>query len=122
MGIDLTKLLGRKLPPSSDLFRFENPGDELVFIFRSRRIVEKDGRRSDLVVCEVLGGTKVDPRSKETNSVKPGKMSFFLQTDSRRIFDREKPIDGDQWHLQLVAIRGDLRGMKQYGYEILAKV
>jgi hypothetical protein len=124
MHIDLTKILGRKLPLSgNNLFKFEVVGDELVFIFRNRRTVkQKDGGESEIIDVEVLGGTKIDPKTSRSVPVKPGTYSFFVQKKLRDIFDREKPVDGDQYHLQLVAIRTDLRNMKEYGYEILEKV
>ena len=123
--MDLAKILGRKLPPSgNNLFKFEFVGDELVFIFRSRRTVKKkDGGESEIVDVEVLGGTKIDPETSRSAPVKPGPYSFFItQKKLREIFDRERPVDGDQYHLQLVAIRTDVRNMKEYGYEVLEKV
>ena len=124
MTIDLSKILGRKLPPSGDnLFKFEVVGDELVFIFRGRRTVKKkDGGETEIIDAEVLGGTKIDPKTSRSVPVKPGLYSFFVQKKLHEIFHRERPVDGDQYHLQLVAIRADLRNMKEYGYEILEKI
>jgi hypothetical protein len=121
--LDLKAELKKKLEPNNaEIFKFETPGDRIIFRVGVRRSIVKDGHPSELVEIDVLVGEKTDPQTKKVVAVKPGKRVLFLQTDSVRIFDREKPQPGDLWHLQLAAIRADLRGMKQFAYEILEKV
>ena len=95
-----------------------------MFIFRSRRTVKKrTAVKARSLMSRCLWGMKTDPETSRSAPVKPGPYSFFItQKKLREIFDRDRPVDGGQYHLQLVAIRTDVRNMKEYGDEVLEKV
>jgi hypothetical protein len=122
MSIDLKKALGRKLPPKNDKFVFETPGDQLIFRFVGQRTEKVENREAEVVDADVLAGEKIDPETKKVINVAPGRMVFFLQTHLKRIYKSEKPIAGDVIQQQLVAIRSDLRNMKEFAFEYLEKV
>jgi len=122
MPIDLEKALRKKKLQTSggEQYKYQTPGDQLVFRFHSLRTINKDNRQSFTIDCEFLGGEKIVDG--KVTKVKPGRGFFYLQTDSKRIFDAEKPLPGDVWLLRLVAIRKELNGMKEYEYEVLERV
>src|SRR5262245_44301838 len=115
MPIDLKKALSEKLPPyqSGRLFKFEQPGDQLIFRFIARRQVQFDGRENDAIDCNALAGQKVV--GKKATPVKTGLYTFFLNTTSRQIFDNENPQRGELMQLQLLEMRKDKRNLKIFG-------
>jgi hypothetical protein len=125
MPIDLEQALRRdKLQNSSGIqFKFESPGDQIVFKFLGMRAVvskNNNNEQAHIVDCEILAGEKVT--SGKVERVTPARRAFFyLKTDSKRILDAESPVPGDVFLIRLSMIRKDLRNMREFSYEILER-
>jgi len=104
-----------------DTFKFDNPGDQIVFKFLQRKTIEKTklGKPGDVVECEILAGEKVDKTTKQISEVKPGPGSFFLGTHLRELFDKDAPLKGDICHVQFVKIGNS--NFHLFGFEILER-
>lgn len=109
MAVNLKSALRKKLEVKEtfgDTYKFENPGDQIVFKFLQRKTIEKTklGKPGDLVECQILAGEKVDKTTEQISEVNPGPGSFFLGTHLRELFDKDTPLNGDICQVQFVKI------------------
>jgi hypothetical protein len=123
MGIDLKEVMSKKLDAeqSAPVFKFENIGDQIVFIFHEQRTVPtKRGEDAELVECDVLAGEKVDVQTKKKVPISTGSHVFFASTHLRRLLSEHKLMRGDTARIQFSEIGP--KSVKLFGIEILERV
>jgi len=123
MGIDLKKVMSKKLPAaeSAPVFRFETLGDQLVFIFRElKTVMTSRGEDAALCECDVLGGEHFNKEKRKIESWPKGPTAFFLSTQPQRLFREQQPVKGDVIRLQFAEVGAN--SVKLFGFEYLEKV
>jgi hypothetical protein len=124
MPINLKEALKKKMQPTfgggGDTFKCETIGDQFIGVYKGRRTVTTTrGEDADLIDVKILGGEKLDAKTKKPTAVKPGDYAVFLGTNLRKIFDAEQPGVGDTIRVQLVEIGS--KGLRIHGYEVLER-
>jgi hypothetical protein len=124
MAIDLQVALRKKLEAKTfgDGFRFETVGDQIIFRYLQRKVVEKTslGKPGEVIECEVLAGEKIDRATKEISPVKVGPASFFVGTHLKQLLDDDPPSRGDICRAGFVGIGRN--NFHLFGYEVLERV
>ena len=129
--IDLKAAMAKKLETtkSAPTFKYETPGDQIVFIFHGQRTVPvsrgSKTEEAELVDCEILAGEKFDGETKKWGPVQPGPAVFFASTVLRRLL-KENPLEcGGTYRIQFVEMsQKGAKGQnpaKLYGIEILER-